>query len=549
MTIGVANIRASQSMGKDAAKESSDIKKQFREEVLKAAEEYKHEHKTEISTEESLETEFTTSHEIKNPNDELPVTFLFYELQRSFQVSEKIHKLTPVVLIANSVPTPHEINESWLLTHDWILKRVILDDSFLPALEYLSQSFVGAELSLEIQRINMEKQMKIVKDIGQQVNAKNQALLVAQSALSGAIEKYKEAQDHAGAKRDAVSTFFDPINIVDTIAGGEKPDYDSYRLSISSAQEALDRAQRQADDLRSQLETEMSALQIASDKYSEAMKDHFNRQTQTDKLRIHIKDNILYYMQAIWNHEPPDQRFFRLYDQEVPIIEANRSGRTDATVRERFESLEPVLSGIGKAKSKVTVEIPFPPFDIKYKKLVDIADLDNLLGYKGNYMIFPLKENNYLTHYMMQDYIDIDQIVSLRDPDEYANHSTDELQEFMKCEYRKNPRRFRQNEDGYKDLLIRRLSSPLREKDIVVVPTTSLYIEALPGKHPLLEDFKLIHRALDNKKVQAEVRHAELENIRLASRALKGKDEDPDIEKKIIIEGDGKDVVIHPDDS
>jgi len=33
------------------------------------------------------------------------------------------------------------------------------------------------------------------------------------------------------------------------------------------------------------------------------------------------------------------------------------------------------------------------------------------------------------------------------------------------------------------------------------------------------------------------VRHAELENTRLASRVLKGEDEDPDIEKKIVIEG------------
>ena len=73
----------------------------------------------------------------------------------------------------------------------------------------------------------------------------------------------------------------------------------------------------------------------------------------------------------------------------------------------------------------------------------------------------------------------------------------------------------------------------------MIVPTTSLYIEALVGTHPLLEDFKLIHRALDVKKVQADVRHAELENIRLASRALKGKDEDPDIEKKIIVENGG----------
>ncbi|VTZ59781.1 hypothetical protein EMEDMD4_1240009 [Sinorhizobium medicae] len=30
------------------------------------------------------------------------------------------------------------------------------------------------------------------------------------------------------------------------------------------------------------------------------------------RLRMHVKQNILFYMQAIWNHEPPDQRFFRL---------------------------------------------------------------------------------------------------------------------------------------------------------------------------------------------------------------------------------------------
>ena len=45
-----------------------------------------------------------------------------------------------------------------------------------------------------------------------------------------------------------------------------------------------------------------------------------------------------------------------------------------------------------------------------------------------------------------------------------------------------------------------------------------------------------MHRALDVKKVQAEVRHAELENVRLAARALEGEYGDPDIEKKVVIE-------------
>ena len=61
-----------------------------------------------------------------------------------------------------------------------------------------------------------------------------------------------------------------------------------------------------------------------------------------------------------------------------------------------------------------------------------------------------------------------------------------------------------------------RLASNRPESDVVVVPSGSLYIEALPGKHPVLEDFKMVHRAIDVKQVQAQVRHAELENLRLA---------------------------------
>jgi len=124
-----------------------------------------------------------------------------------------------------------------------------------------------------------------------------------------------------------------------------------------------------------------------------------------------------------------------------------------------------------------------------------------------------------------------------RDPDDIGNYSVDELQELAQCVYRKNPDEFRKNRTRFKTLIFDRLISGRAEDDRVVVPTSSLYIEALVGTHPLLEDFKLIHRALDVKKVQAEVRHAELENIRLAARALRGEDEDPDIEKKIVIEG------------
>jgi hypothetical protein len=82
--------------------------------------------------------------------------------------------------------------------------------------------------------------------------------------------------------------------------------------------------------------------------------------------------------------------------------------------------------------------------------------------------------------------------------------------------------------------------------DEIIVPSDSLYIEALPGVRPVLEDFKLLHRALDVKKVQAEVRAAELENVRMAARLFAGEREDPTIEKKVVVEGAGM-AVVGPD--
>jgi hypothetical protein len=64
-------------------------------------------------------------------------------------------------------------------------------------------------------------------------------------------------------------------------------------------------------------------LQLATDKYVAAAKDHFGKAADIDRLRIHVKDNIIYYMQAIWTYEPPDQRYFRLYDIDVPVFSHN----------------------------------------------------------------------------------------------------------------------------------------------------------------------------------------------------------------------------------
>jgi hypothetical protein len=284
------------------------------------------------------------------------------------------------------------------------------------------------------------------------------------------------------------------------------------------------------------MEVAVTALQRAIDKLSSCVTEHYDRVAEIDRLRVHVKENILYYMQAIWREEPPDQRFFRLYNIDVPVVTPNTAGMV-LNVNSGNGGNRHVVELL-QEKETLTTDVPMPPPTITTRKLVEIADLDTVLAYKGNYMVFALKETNYITTHMMLNYVELDEELKLRDPDELGNYTVEELQDLASCVKHNKPELYKLYKTQFKQLLIDKLTSSRKDNELVIVPTSSLYIECLVGTHPLLEDFKLIHRAIDVKKVQAEVRHAELENVRLAARALEGIREDPDIEKKIVVEGD-----------
>jgi hypothetical protein len=528
------SVKATQAGGGESGRESSRVKKEMRESVMKSAQEYRQQHRVEVDSSESSETESTTLNEIQNPNDELAVTYLFYELQRTYRVSEHIYELTPVIMVANDVPAPHEIDDDWLVEYDWILRRAILDDSFRSALDYLTKSFVGAEVNIRVLEANAIAQKNLVDRINQQIQTQMAVLASNERSVQEAVEGLASSEQAEGIF-NTVKRFFDPIGITGSADTGA---VDAAQAMVDYAKQTLDRAERERARLFAQLDIATTALQSAVDKLASAVKEHYDRVAEIDRLRVHVKDNILYYMQAIWRQEPPDQRFFRLYNIDVPIVKPDAAnvavtGGGESNVLSMFEE-----GGILK------VELPMPTVTVEKKKLVEVADLENVLAYKGNYMVFALRESNYITTHMMQDYIDVGDVLNLRDPDELGNYTIDELQSLAKCMIATKPESFDENvREELKQLLIDRLSSPRRENELVIVPTNSLYIECLVGTHPLLEDFKLIHRALDVKKVQAEVRHAELENVRLAARALEGEREDPDIEKKIVVEGNATAVI------
>jgi len=530
--IGISKGSSNTSLGVEASNESQESRKDFREAVLKATQEYKDERSTEVDTEETNDSEYNDSGTIVNPNDELAVTYLFYELQRRYRISEQLYRVMPVVLVAQQVPKPHQVTESWVIAHDWILSKYLLDDSFAPALNYLANKSVGDDFALRELRKNLREQRNLVATLKIEFASASSFAENRYRALSAAVNTRIESR--ADSNNDG---FFE--NVVD-LFGGDSTDLETAKAREMAAADEHRYAVEKAEKISAELRQEVDALHKLTADYNKTLQNHLDNETRTQRLLIHFRNNIIYYMQAIWSMEPPDQRFLRLQKTKVPNLKldekADNGGRTYrvtvAPSEDIFVAFRP--EGTLKHKAKMIGKLKKP---IRFKPLIEVADLDKPLGFKGNYMIFPMKSHNALTEFMAAPYID--SAFGAMDPDELSNLNLNDFSKYVCCLHDTDPARFEELKPMLNKWLGQLLSDPLRNGDEIIIPSGSLYIEALPATHPLLEDFKLKHRALDVFKIQAEVRKMELENIRYAARLLNAEREDPDVEKKILVEGNG----------
>lgn len=538
-----------------AGKDSSDTKRKIRESVAKSAREFKQDRKMEISTEESKESELTSTNEITNPNDEITVTYLFYELQRQYMVSEHLHSVESVILYPNEVPAPHEINWDWILRHDWILKRTLLDDQFKPALDYVLE---GKDM-MDKKITTLEKKKEQMSKMTSSMEARLKTLENIEIKNAGEAKLYSDLLAKTTSVSEGLVT-----EIWEGIFGGDEGgQMEAYKQQIEEAKERADRALQKTKAVRDELMMQRNALERAVDEYNKAVLERDRNIRHVNRLIHHIRDYILYYMQAIWSYEPPDQRYLRLYNKMVNFAEYPAED-TDILVRVRSYSgsVDDVLQG---TSFEIILTGPKETSMIE-RKLPDIADIENLLGFKGNYMIFPLRVQSYHTAYMAQSFVnsllddeaaqsgntasaDIENIIAntskpqelgqmaAADPDPKAGLSADNLMEAVEF--------IGQNKEHIppfitvklNKLLEQGLLSPDLSQQRIIVPTDSLYIEALPGKHPIMEDFKLTHRMIDAEKARAELKSMELDNIRAEAMLRQLDTSDPDVDKTIRIEG------------
>src|SRR5207302_4905715 len=126
-----------------------------------------------------------------------------------------------------------------------------------------------------------------------------------------------------------------------------------------------------------------------------------------------------------------------VFQTKIPVVQP-KATNLNISVPSSASRIEDTLTG----GASVQVQLPVPEVEIEWKTLVEIAELDEVLGYKGNYAIYRLKENNYLTLHMMQDYLEVSVEVTIRDPDDVANYTVDDLQKLATCLYEENKKTF-----------------------------------------------------------------------------------------------------------
>ena len=410
--IGISSGKGTTSFGVEAISEFAQNRKDIREAVLKATQAYSDEVSKEVVTETDAASEYVESGTLVNPNEELAVTYLFYELQKRYLLSEQLYRVMPVVLVAQEMPSPGQITEAWVIANDWILNRCLLDDSFRPTLAYLANKSVGDDFALRELRKNLRQQRNLVATLQIEFSAASMEADNRYKALETAIsnridEEHREATDGFG--NDLLDFF-----------GGGGQDPQAAKARELAAKDAHQYAKDKAEKAAAALRQEVNTLHTLTENYNRTLQDRLDNETKVKRFMVHICYNITHYMHNIWNMEPPDQRYLRLYKVQVPVLELDgRSYRVDTRVE---DDIFAAFRAPGTEKHKA-----FLHGTLKHNAdgnfttvpLVEVARLDKVVACIGNYLVFEMIEHNALTQFMSAPYID--SAFGAMDPDELSN--------------------------------------------------------------------------------------------------------------------------------
>ena len=167
--IEVFEAGATNTITMEAEQSSQQTKKALNDAASKTAQELMQQNRLEVQTDRLEEMSTESVSEIGNPNDEITVTYLFYELQRQYEVRQKLRRAMPVVLVAHEVPAPHDIDDDWIIVNAKAVRGALLDESLRPVIDYLVSSMAGDEAAFLHLQNAMRQQEQLVEMLRRKV--------------------------------------------------------------------------------------------------------------------------------------------------------------------------------------------------------------------------------------------------------------------------------------------------------------------------------------------------------------------------------------------
>jgi hypothetical protein len=540
-TLGIGSLDSSSEFSHNQKAESQRQHKQIAESTRKASEKVRQER--EVTIEQASETELGSEsiQKIHNPNNEVTVTYLMYELERRYHVSQTLNRVTPVIMVALDMPSPHEITEGWILEHAWIIRRVLLDDQFEEAIDWIEQGRGSESVDIAVKRATYERELATLRDIERDLDlvlADRRLLRQEVIGLQEQKDRYEAGEE--GAAGDVRDFFLS--GGLSLLFGDSEPDKGALmQAAIEAAKSKLQYVEQATEELTSQQRAAKRESREAGQMYTEALRQLAQKDTSIKQLQLHVRQNIFHYLHAVWETKHPDELYFQLVEQDVPHL----GGATTTCDFVPVPDPMPVIPGVTRTGEAFEVRCSPPDLpdlsapgalDALKVPLGEIAHVDQLLGFKGNYAIFPLKDCSHLTDYMMQEFVD--DFLGVRDPAMDLGVNSAELIDYARAAIASEELSAPEVRT-LTSIVADAVSSPYYNIDEIVLPTGQIYMEALKGEQALLEDFKLAHRGMDVLKVQEEIRRERLDNLRRAARLVSDSPDlsDPEVDKVIHVDG------------
>lgn len=512
--IGVGTIGGSTDFKLNTTDEARRTLKNFSELARKSVDTLKNQIEVKVDSSEDYSSEISDLRTITNTNNEITITYLLYELERRYRVETQLAAVRPVVLYAMDMPDPDEITAAWILEYSAQIRDFLLDPTLRQVLDDLEQTHSSADMDYRMAESRLAEQRQIYEALTAEIDELEAAvaLLTSEAANAAVGAAAAKAAEPGALETIAEVALTGPLSLL--FGPGDSTDDETLDARARANEKLVQEINRRLDTKRAAIASAAGAISTAYEAYQVKALARSRSQLAESRLAVHIRDNVFHYMHGIWSTTHPDNRYFELHDKTVPFHAPKSSDYNLAdSPMPAIAGLLPGLDILGDDKI-LTINKPADNATIR-RQLGEIADIDRPLGFRGNFVVFELRECSQLTDYMAAEFVDPDTGVAA--PGVITGLSTTELLDYIETAIAHGL----VNEDQLEALkdLARRIAHEQNDgADDFVLPTGQVMLEAIKGETTLLEPFKLVHRGIDVIAAEEEVRAKRLDALRRARK-------------------------------